>query len=189
MANQSRKKPVLICVDLQSGFADEAYWGGNRNNQQAEIVCAAIMAKWRELGLEIVHVRHSSTDPRSRLHESRPGFRFNPLAAPEGDETVITKSVNGAFIGTNLKEILDRRGCRSVVIVGLTTDHCVSTTVRMAGNFGYDTRVVSDATATFDRVGVNGERYPSELVHWMALASLKDEFADVLTSDELLKTL
>ena len=186
LRNQS---PALICVDIQRGFEDEAYWGGNRNNRDAEDICGAIIAKWRELGLDIFHVRHSSLIPESRLHASHPGFAFHPLATPQEGEPVITKSVNSGFIGTDLQERLDSRGTRMIVIVGLTTDHCVSTTTRMAGNFGYDTFVISDATATFDKTGVDGEHFDAEMIHATALASLHGEFATVITSKQLIANL
>ena len=85
------------------------------------------------------------------------GFDFNENVLPQENEPIITKSVNSAFIGTNLKEQLDGLGITTLVIVGLTSNHCVSTTVRMSGNFGYETYLISDATATFDRIGVNDE--------------------------------
>jgi nicotinamidase-related amidase len=103
-------------------------------------------------------------------------------------ETILTKSVNSCFIGTTLKEILDLKNCGTLVITSLTTDHCVSTT-RMASNYGYNCFLISDATATFNRIGVNDETYDSELVHFTALANLKDEFATILSSNELLKLL
>lgn len=56
----------------------------------------------------------------------------------------------------------------------------------MAGNLGFTTFVVSDGTATFDRMGATGERFDSQLVHEISLANLHGEFATVLTSDELL---
>tara|TARA_B110000093_G_C12963799_1_gene408582 strand:- start:2913 stop:3260 length:348 start_codon:yes stop_codon:yes gene_type:complete len=114
---------------------------------------------------------------------------FNPIATPLVNETVITKSVNSAFIGTNLKELIDSKGRNTLVIIGLTTDHCVSTTARMAGNYGYETYIVSDATATFDKVGADGEHFNSDLIHATALASLNIEFASVLNSQHLLKIL
>ena len=99
------------------------------------------------------------------------------------------KDVNSAFIGTDLKEQLDAMAINTLVIVGLTTNHCVSTTVRMAGNYGYETILISDATATFDRVGINGEKYSAEIIHLTTLASLKDEFAEIMSTEELLRLL
>ncbi len=182
-------KPILLCIDIQLGFLEEEYWGGNRNNKSAENICADIIKKWRDMDLEIIHIRHSSTNPQSKLHHSHQGFAFNPLVTPKDDEMIITKSVNSAFIGTNLKKIVDNKGSNTLVIVGLTTDHCVSTTTRMAGNYGYDTYLISDATATFDKVGVNNEHYSSHIMHATALASLNGEFATIMTSKNLLKAL
>ncbi|MGY9053943.1 MAG: cysteine hydrolase family protein [Rhodobacterales bacterium] len=187
--NLRDKAPILICVDLQKGFSDEKYWGGGRNNKDAEVICSVIIKEWRDIGLDIIHIRHSSKDPKSKLHKNNEGFMFNPIATPLVSETVITKSVNSAFIGTNLKELIDSKGRNTLVIIGLTTDHCVSTTARMAGNYGYETYIVSDATATFDKVGADGEHFNSDLIHATALASLNIEFASVLNSQHLLKIL
>jgi len=183
------QKPILICIDLQQAFQDEAYWGGNRNNQNAEEISSQIIAKWREINEQIIHVRHSSTNANSKLHKDSKGFQFHPSCLPIEGEIVLTKSVNSCFIGTPLKQLLDERNCSTVVIIGLTTDHCVSTTVRMAANYGYNVLLISDATATFDKVGVMDSLYESELIHQISLASLKDEFATILSSDQLFEML
>ena len=57
----------------------------------------------------------------------------------------------------------------------------------MAGNFGYDVLLISDATATFDRIGINGQHFDSETIHQTALASLNNEFAKVINTDTLIK--
>ncbi|WP_184162161.1 cysteine hydrolase family protein [Chryseobacterium shigense] len=183
------KNPALILVDIQKGFLDENYWGGNRNNKNAEKISGVLLEKWRELRLPVFHIRHSSANPESKLHESDPGFQFNDYVLPQNNEPVITKNVNSAFIGTDLKERIDEQGINTLVIVGITTNHCVSTTARMAGNFGYETYVISDATAAFDRLGINGEKYDAELIHLTALANLNDEFASVWNSEKLLNEL
>ena len=179
---------ALLLIDLQKGFEVEEYWGGNRNNKNAESNCKLLLDIWRELGLPIFHIRHSSTNPDSPLHNSKMGFDFIDGIAPKNHELEIIKSVNSAFIGTDLDEQLKSNGISSLVIAGLTTNHCVSSTVRMAGNLGYNTTLVSDATATFDRIGVNGEKFDSELIHQTTLANLNDEFADVLTTKAVVES-
>ena len=183
--NLRDKNPALLGVDVQKGFADDAYWGGNRNNKNAEKVCGAILQIWREYKLPIFHVRHSSLDSNSKLHPTHSGFEFNEYGLPNEGEPVITKHVNSAFIGTDLKQQLDNQKISTVVIVGLTTNHCISTTTRMAGNYGYETYLIADATATFDRVGIDGKKYDAELMHQTALASLHQEFATVINASVL----
>jgi len=176
-------RPALILVDIQMGFEDIEYWGGQRNNPDAESRASELLNTWRENGLPIFHIQHCSTTLISPLHETNPGNRFNDLVMPTEGEPVIKKNVNSAFIGTDLQARLDEAKIRTLVIVGLTTDHCISTTTRMAGNFGYETFLVEDATATFNKKGIDGQNYPAELIHATALASLNNEFATVVTTD------
>lgn len=183
------KNTALLLIDLQIGFDDDSHWGGNRNNPNCEAVCYQLLQRWRAKNMPIFHIQHNSTDPDSPLRPNQIGNEFKPLTAPIGDEIVIGKTVNSAFIGTNLHNELTSRATHSLVIVGLTTNHCVSTTTRMAGNFGFDVLVVADGTATFDRVGVDGKRYDSELVHQVSLANLHGEFARVVDSQTLLQVL
>ena len=169
---------TLLVVDLQQGF-DAPVWG-RRNNPQLEQRVADLLRVWRGRGRPVVHVRHMSSDPSSPLRPGQPGNDFKRETAPVAGEAVIEKSVNSAFIGTSLETDLRRGGCRGLVIVGLTTNHCVSTTARMAGNLGFVTRVVSDATATFDRVGPDGLAYRAELIQSIALSDLHGEFATIV---------
>jgi nicotinamidase-related amidase len=174
--------PALILIDIQKGFDDIAYWGGQRNNPDAENNAAELLKIWRENQLPIFHIQHCSTNPTSLLNATNPGNEFKEMVQPISGEPIIQKNVNSAFIGTNLKQLLDEQKINTLVIVGLTTDHCVSTTTRMAGNFGFDTFIVSDATATFNKKGVDGQLFSAELIHETALASLNGEFATVVTT-------
>jgi nicotinamidase-related amidase len=175
-------RPALLLIDIQKGFDDIAYWGGQRNNPAAEDNAAALLRLWRERQLPIFHIQHCSSIPTSLLNETHAGNAFKEIVKPIQGEPVIKKNVNSAFIGTNLKAMLDNEEITKLVIVGLTTDHCVSTTTRMAGNLGYDTFLVSDATATFNKKGLDGQNFPAELIHETALASLNHEFATVVTT-------
>lgn len=176
-------RPALILIDIQKGFDNIEYWGGERNNPGAEKNCSELLKIWRDKKLPIFHIKHCSSNPKSLLNETNTGNEFKDIVKPIDGEPIIKKNVNSAFIGTDLKERLDKEKISTVVIVGLTTDHCVSTTTRMAGNFGYNTFLVSDATATFNKKGVDGQNFPAELIHETALASLNEEFATVITTE------
>ena len=180
---------ALILIDIQKGFDDVNYWGSHRNNPDAEKNASRLLHLWRENSWPVFHVKHCSANPNSRLAEGQPGNDFKELVAPKTGEPVIRKMVNSAFIGTDLKQQLDQAHIKKLVIVGLTTDHCISTTVRMAGNFGFVTYVVFDATATFDKKGLEGQIYSAELIHETALASLDGEFATVVKTEQLIREL
>lgn len=182
-------RPALVLVDIQKAFEHTEYWGEKRNNSQAEKRASDLLTLWRKNDLPIFHIKHCSTNPASLLNENNKGNEFNDLVKPFIHETVIKKNVNSAFIRTDLEDRLINAHIKILVIVGLTTDHCVSTTTRMASNLGFDTYVISDATATFNKKGMQGEDFPAELIHATALASLNGEFATILTTDLLKQTL
>ncbi len=178
---------ALLVIDMQLGFDDPA-WGA-RNNPDLEAKVAALLAAWRRANAPVVHVHHDSPGADGRLRAGEPGNAVKPEAQPIGKERVFHKSVNSAFIGTGLKAALHAMEARSLVVVGLTTNHCISTTVRMAGNLGFETRVVRDATATFDRIDINGRLCRAVDVHDAALSDLNGEFAKIVETGLLLGAL
>ncbi|MDX5421232.1 MAG: cysteine hydrolase [Hymenobacteraceae bacterium] len=180
------KKTALLLIDVQQAFQNEAYWGGNRNNPQAEQNIADLLACWRGNNRPVVHVKHNSRNPDSPLHATNPGNRIMDCARPLDGEPLFEKQVNSAFIGTQLKTYLDEQEIKGLVIVGFITDHCVSTSARMAGNYGYAVYVAADATATFDRIGPEGESYTSTDIHRISLASLHQEFATIMKTADII---
>jgi len=179
------KNPALILVDIQKAFLEKDYPGFIRNNPNAEMVSGKILKKWRELKLPIIHIRHSSKNLNSKLHKSKPGFEFNDFVKPTTHEIVITKKVNSAFIGTNLENILIKNKINTLVFVGMTTNHCISSTVRMSGNLGFETILISDSTACYNTKGIDGQIIDCNVIFESALASLSEEFATVIKSKEL----
>jgi nicotinamidase-related amidase len=177
-------KTALIIIDVQDGLDDPSL--GRRNNPDAENNMTKLLAAWRTNRRPIFHVQHMSTRPTSTLRPDHPGNAIKRIVAPQDDEPVIQKTVNNAFVGTDLELRLRKAGIESVVIVGLTTEHCVSATARMAGDLGFKTIVVEDATACHDHTGYDGVYYPAETVHAVSLVSLQNEFATILKTDQLL---
>ena len=178
---------VLVIVDVQKGF-DDPKWGG-RNNPQAEQHIARLLQAWRQSQRPVIHVQHLSSNPNSPFHPNSPGSQIKEIVKPDAGEPIIQKHVNSAFIGTNLEQILREHDYHTLVITGLTTPHCVSTTTRMAGNLGFQTFIVSDATAAFDITGHNGKLYPAEEAHAVSLATLHQEFATVVDSETVIGAL
>jgi len=121
---------------------------------------------------------------------------FQSFAAPLPDELVITKNVNSAFIGTDLEQVLRTHfGGKpgTLWVVGLTTDHCVSTTVRMAGNLGIcdspkgekgEVILVEDAVACWKKT----EDFPfdAEVIHAVHVDSLR-EFASISKTGDVIQ--
>jgi nicotinamidase-related amidase len=182
--NRSPSPPALLLIDVQQGL-DAPGWGA-RNNPDAEGRMLELLAAWRQRGWPVVHVQHDSVEPDSPLRPERAGNAVKPGFEPAPGEPLLRKTVNSAFIGTGLEAHLRQAGIGSLVVVGLTTDHCVSTSVRMAGNLGFDVVVVDDATATFERTGPAGDAWSAEQMHRAALASLHGEFGRVATAADVL---
>lgn len=183
--NTSAQKIALVLIDVQKGFQSE-YWG-RRYSPDAELHIAQILKTFRDLRRPIFHVQHLSLEPQSPLRAGQAGVDFMDFAVPNLGEYIIKKNVNSAFIGTRLEERLRSEGIQSIVIVGISVDHCVSTSTRMAANLGFKVTLVSDATIAFDRVGADGKVFSAELVHAVSLASLHGEFAQVVKTAQLLQ--
>lgn len=176
---------ALLLIDIQQGM-DDPYWGP-RNNPDAEANAAKVLHAFREASLPVLHVHHCSTRPQSPLYPDKPGVAVKQEVAPLDSEPVFTKTVNSAFIGTPLQSWLEEHNINRVVIAGLTTNHCVDTSTRMAGNLGFNPILIGDACATNDRVGPDGRVWDADTIHAISLTNLHDEFATIMTTDEVIE--
>jgi nicotinamidase-related amidase len=198
-------RTALLLIDIQDGFKDTTHWGPSRSNPSFETNIKYLLPIYRELissaapqnqtsPHKIIHVAHASKLTESTLHPSKSGFSFQSFAAPLPDELVITKNVNSAFIGTDLENILRQHfdgKPGTLWVVGLTTDHCVSTSVRMAGNLAVcdcqdgtkgEVILVEDATACWKKS--EGAPFDAEMIHAVHVDSLR-EFASISKTEEV----
>lgn len=177
--------PALLIVDVQCAI-DHPSWG-TRNNPQAEANIAALLAAWRSSGGPVYHIRHDSVEPQSHYRPGQPGHDFKPEAQPLPGETIVAKRTNSAFIGTGFEAQLRNAGHTTLVIAGVITNNSVEATVRMAGNLGFDTYLVEDATFTFGRNDWDGTPRSAGEVHAMSLANLHGEYCTVVRTSEVLE--
>jgi nicotinamidase-related amidase len=121
----SNAKTALLSIDVQVAFSpDYASFWGSRNNDSAEANCLKLITHFRERGHEVIHVVHDSLLTDSPLFTGSPS---NAMLYPALDgEVVFRKNVNSGFIGTQLEAYLRTQGIKTLVLCGLTTDHCVS---------------------------------------------------------------
>jgi nicotinamidase-related amidase len=184
VSNNPSSLTALIVVDVQRAFDEWEAAGKRRNNPEAVARIADLLSGFRDRGAPVFHIRHQGTRPNSSFLPEASGYPVKDEAREIEGEPVIVKRVNSAFIGTDLESRLRAAGIKTLVICGATTNHCVETTTRMAGNLGFDARLVRDATWTFDRVGPDGDAHSAEEIHAMTLANLNGEFARIVSAAE-----
>ncbi|MFC0132397.1 cysteine hydrolase [Massilia eurypsychrophila] len=176
--------PALLIIDMQKGMASPA--AGVRNNPQAERNIATLLQHWRARGATVVHVCHISRQPGSLFWPGQPGAEFQDALAPSPSAHVVEKNVTDAFINTGLERWLRVRGIDQLVIVGVSTNNSVESTARSAGNLGFETTVVADATFAFGKVDYAGVARTADDVHAMALSNLDGEYASIATTEQVL---
>jgi nicotinamidase-related amidase len=213
----AKTRTALLLIDIQRGLnTSHGYFGTERSTPMLEANVAALLGRCREYNnargtadgacpIQIIHVFHRSSNPDSPLHESgraqKDGMAFMPCAAPDESsplETVLSKRANSAFADGKLARLLAEKRVAQLVVVGIATDHCLSTSVRWAKDLGVVKRdwdgeaagnegkivVVRDATACFGKGGVG-----AEMVQRVSLASLEGEFAELASTENVTEEL
>jgi nicotinamidase-related amidase len=183
----STQLPTLLIIDMQKGMATPA--AGPRNNRDAERNIASLLNAWRKAGGTVVFVRHISRNVGSPFWPGQSGAEFQDPLTPLPSEHVVEKNVPDALINTGLERWLRVRGISQLVIVGVSTNNSVEATARTAGNLGFETQVVADATFAFDKVDYSGTNRTADEVHAMALANLDGEYATITTTERLLRAI
>jgi nicotinamidase-related amidase len=192
MIDRFGDETALLIVDAQVGVDDLRHWGGatgRRNNQDAEKQLQRLLEEWRSAGRPVAFTLHDSWERDSPLKRSLPTGASKPGLEPRRDEVVVVKHVNGGFFGTDLEIQLRRAGVCRLVVGGFFTNFCVETTVRTAGNIGFDTYLAQDACATTNRIGPDGVDHDPEILHQLAVATMHGEFCTAVTTDDALDLL
>lgn len=185
-AVQLSSATALLTIDMQQGIAGVTT---PRNNPGAEQQIAALQQHWRNAAWPLVHIRHISRQSDSVFAPGQSGALFQSAFEPRTHEYVLEKNVTDAFCHSALERWLHVRGIEQVVIVGVASENSVEATARSASNLGFTTLVINDACYTFNKTDFAGHPRSADEVHNMAMANLRDEYAQVLSCHDLLERL
>lgn len=168
-------KTALLVVDVQEAAVAPGLYEG----EAVLANIAELVALCRERAVEVVFVQHDG-EPGSAYEPGTPGWPIHAAVRPRPEERVVRKRTNSAFRGTDLRAHLDRRGVRTLVVVGLHTELCVDTTCRVAFEHGFDVVVPEMTNTTFD----NGELTARQIYELYNRRIFGGRFARVSTMDE-----
>lgn len=169
---------ALLIIDMQRDFVEPGGFGETLGNDvsllQAIVpTVQAVLHAWRQAGGWVIHTREahaadlSDCPPAKRLRGApslrigdvgpmgrilvagEPGNAIIPELAPVDGEWVIDKPGKGAFYATSLQAGLKNRGITHLVVMGVTTEVCVQTTLREANDRGYDCLLIEDGTESY----------------------------------------
>ncbi|WP_449467870.1 cysteine hydrolase family protein [Stenotrophomonas humi] len=145
-----------------------------------------VIADARTKGIPVLHVRHESASPEAPVFvPGTDAVAIQAAVAPANDEPVIVKNFVNAFRDTDLKQQLESRGIKEVVIIGAMSHMCVDAGVRAAADMGYTVTVLHDACATLD-LEFNGVTVPAAQVHAAMMAGFVFGYATVTSTEAYL---
>ena len=173
---------ALIMIDCQNTYRHGVMQ--LEGVEPALLVCAELLQRARSAGTPIIHI----------AHKGRPGGLFDrtalrgaivPALLPLPGEPVIEKGLPNAFAGTDLQAQLTAIGRKDIVLAGLMTHMCISSTARAELDLGYRITVDADSCATRDLPDGRGGAIAAASIHDVALAELSDRFAIIARGDAL----
>lgn len=178
-----QKAPALLLIDIQNFYFEHE---GSRldDAKPSALNARRVLQLFRELGLPVFHIAHRATFPECKPGRTEYLRRIYKEVEPLKSEPVIWKDYPSAFLETTLQKQLDEKHIDSLVIVGMMSQMCVSTTARAAQDHHYDVTVVHDACAA-PALRFMGEQIPAKTVHAAHMAALEGFFATLKSTDEL----
>ena len=198
----NRESSALLVIDIQNTYLEpdddpkEALRWKPFYSRMNNIVIpnTADMIKWaRDNKMEVIFARIAclKKDGKDRsLSQKKPGFNYLLMPkdseesqiveelSPQGDEISIIKTTDSALTGTNLRLILQNMGIKSVIVTGIFTDQCVSSTVRSLADESFEVLVVEDCCAA-----------ATDEIHLQELKIINMIYCHVLQSEDVKKLL
>ncbi|MBR9891809.1 cysteine hydrolase [bacterium] len=191
-------KTALLVIDIQNTYlelpddpVEARRWAPFFERMHETVIpnTAALQGWARDNGIEVIHARIAclKEDGRDRsLSQKKPGFNYLLLpkdradsqivgaVGPVGDEIVVTKTTDSALTGTNLRMVLHNMGITDVIVAGIFTDQCISSSVRSLADESFGVVVVENCCAAATRE-----------LHEAELRIINMIYCHVVSSDEV----
>jgi nicotinamidase-related amidase len=176
---------ALILIDIQNDYFTGGRWA-LEGQEAAAANATRLLAAARAAGDFIVHVHHEFESAEAPFFvPGTAGAEIHPDVTPLPGETRVLKHKANAFRGTNLKELLDAAGIRSVTLAGSMSHMCVDAGARAAADYGYEVTVIEDACAT-RALEFSGLTVPGPQVHAAFMAALQFAYARAISTQDYL---
>ncbi|MCP4391429.1 MAG: cysteine hydrolase [Gammaproteobacteria bacterium] len=167
----SPDKTALLVIDIQNTYlevdsdpVEAARWAPFRERMNQTVIpnTVKLIAHCRERDVEVIFARIACLKPDGRdrsLSQKKPGFNYLllpkdredsqlvPELTPAADDVVVVKTTDSALTGTNLRLVLRNMEISDVIVAGIFTDQCVSSSVRSLADESFGVVVVEDCCA------------------------------------------
>lgn len=137
--------------------------------------------------MPVYFVRHLGPADGPLFAEGSKFAEFHQDLQPGKADKVITKATPSSFVGTDLDKQLKQHGIKTLIVTGLMTHMCVSSTARDAVPLGYEVIIPEDATATRDLATWNNAVVDHKTLQKVSLAGVADVFAEIKTTRQVLE--
>ncbi|HEM2781152.1 TPA: isochorismatase family protein [Streptococcus suis] len=132
----------------------------------------------RQAGLEVIHVRHHDQE----LVKGTADWEIHSTVAPLASEKIFDKTFNSAFKETGLHVYLQEKEIEQLIIMGMATNFCIDTTIKVAFELGYQLAIIKAGTTT----GFTGNLSPKDLIDQYQMI-WDGRFAQVDTLENILR--
>lgn len=147
------EKIILLVVDMQKALVEAHPY------QEREMIerVKGLIACCREKEIEVVYVRHDDGEG-SELTRGMDGWQIDHQIAPLESEIIFDKKYNSAFVKTGLKDYLNQKEVKTIILVGMQTEYCIDATCKSAFEHGYKVIIPENTNTTFDNEYLTGEK-------------------------------
>ena len=176
---------ALVLIDIQNDYFRAGRWPVEKM-LEVSVNAARLLEHARSKDHGVIHIRHENpTVDAPFFRPGTQGAEIHSSVAPENNEPVILKHRPNSFLGTDLRQQLDDRSTKNIVICGAMSQMCVDSTARAAVDLGYAVTVVENACGAKEQA-FDGWELTAAQVHAAFMAPLAMSFARVTTCETFL---